>query len=56
MSEPKKGKAFCIEEQKTILVRGDVDKETYLALAAMLGLPHSALSGVKNRKERLQEV
>jgi len=26
MSEPKKAKSFCIEEQKNILVKGDADK------------------------------
>ena len=43
MSEPRKVKSFCIEEQKTILVQGDADKEMHFALAALFGHARSTL-------------
>jgi hypothetical protein len=50
--EPKKRKAFSIQEKTDILAEVDADKETCVALAARLGIAPSTLNTiVKSRKD-----
>jgi hypothetical protein len=52
MSEPKKRKAFPIQDKMDILALADANKETHVALAARLGIVRSTLNTtVRNRKD-----
>jgi hypothetical protein len=52
MIEPKKRKAFSVQEKMDILAQVDANKETRVALAARLGIAHSTLNTVvKSRKD-----
>jgi hypothetical protein len=46
MTEPKKRKAFCIQEKMAILAQVDANKETRVALAARLGIEPSTLNTI----------
>jgi hypothetical protein len=52
MTEPKKRKAFSVQEKMDILAHVDANKETHVALAATLGIAPSTLNTiVKSRKD-----
>jgi hypothetical protein len=52
MTEPRKRKAFSIQEKMDILAQVDANKETRVALAARLGIAPSLLNPiVKSRKD-----
>jgi hypothetical protein len=52
MIEPKKGKAFSIQEKMDFLAQVDANKATHVALAARLGIAPSTLNTiVKSRKD-----
>jgi hypothetical protein len=52
MIEPKKRKAFSVQEKLDILAQVDANKETCVALAARLGIAPSTLNTiVKSRKD-----
>jgi hypothetical protein len=52
MTEPRKRKAFSIQEKMDILAQVDANKETHVALAARLGFVPSALNTiVESRKD-----
>jgi transposase-like protein len=46
MTEPRKRKAFSIQEKMDILAQVDANKETRVALAARLGIAPSTLNTV----------
>jgi hypothetical protein len=52
MIEPENRKTFCIQEKMDILAQVNANKETYVALAARLGIVLSTLNIiVKSRKD-----